>query len=82
MSAYVHTHQTQYVNNAMAAYRVAVKFKSAPISQQLRVTKFKWSFHGPGDAKHESALDAYHAAIELLPHIVMLISSACFSIWQ
>jgi hypothetical protein len=69
MDAYSHTHELEHLDKAMAAYRVAVTCESAPTSERFDAAKI-WAHHA--DSKHKSALDAYCAAIELLPHLAML----------
>jgi len=69
MDAYSHTHESEYLDRAMAAYRVAVMCETAPASERFCAAKL-WARHA--DFTHESALDAYHAAIELLPRLAML----------
>ena len=66
---YTDTHQLEYLDKAMAAYRDAVKCESAPACDRFRAAK---SWAGHADSCHKSALEAYRAAIELLPRLAML----------
>jgi hypothetical protein len=70
MVAYSHTHESEYLDKAMAAFRAAVACKTAPVSVRFIAAKL-WAYNAD-DWSHESALDAYRAAIELLPHLAML----------
>jgi tetratricopeptide (TPR) repeat protein len=69
-TAYFHTHELEYLFKAMAAFQVAVACEAAPISQRFGAAKM-WATHAD-NSRHESALDAYHTAIEFLPHLAML----------
>ncbi|KAF8490598.1 CHAT domain-containing protein [Gautieria morchelliformis] len=53
----------------MDAFRKAVACETAPVSRRFRAAK-AWARHA--DSRHDSALDAYQAAIELLPRLAML----------
>ena len=70
MNAYSHTHESEYLDKAMAAFRVAVTCQSAPASGRFRTAK-SWARHAH-KSSHESALDAYYAAIALLPRLAIL----------
>lgn len=50
--------------------RIAIACESAPTSQRFRAAKH-WA-HRAEHLNHESALEAYHAAIQLLPRMAML----------
>jgi hypothetical protein len=69
MNAYSHTRMLEYLNNSMAAFRVAVNCDIAPTYQRFSAAK-SWTRHA--DSKHDSALEAYSAAIGLLPRLTML----------
>ena len=66
--AYLHTHQLTYLDKAIAAFRVAVNCESAPASERFHAAKL-WV--RKADPDHESALEAYRAAIQLLPRLAM-----------
>ena len=67
--AYSHTKESQYLHKAMNSLRVAVACEASPISFRFRVAKW-WA--GLADFRHDSALDAYLAAIQLLPRLATL----------
>ena len=69
-SAYSHTHELKYLDDAMAAYRAAVACESASVSARLQAAK-SWAQYA-AEYNHESAMGAYLAAIELLPRLAML----------
>ena len=69
MDAFSRTHEPEHLEKAMAAYRVGVTCESAPVSERFDAARV-WAHHA--DSRHESALDAYCAAIELLPRLAML----------
>jgi hypothetical protein len=50
-------------------FRKAVACETAPASQRFRAAR-TWASHAA--SKHDSSLDAYHAAIALLPRLAML----------
>jgi len=54
----------------MAAFQVAVTCEAAPVSVRFQTAKL-WALYA--DSSHISALDAYKAAIELLPRLAMLV---------
>jgi tetratricopeptide (TPR) repeat protein len=68
--AHSRTHESEYLEKAMTAFRDAVTCESAPVSVRLLTAKI-WA-RLANDSHHESALEAYHAAIELLPRLAML----------
>ena len=68
-TAYSHTNESKYLHKAMKFFRVAVICEASPASQRFHAAKQWASF---ADFRHESALDAYHAAIQLLPRLAML----------
>jgi tetratricopeptide (TPR) repeat protein len=70
VDAYSHTHESEYLEKAISAYRVAVMCEGAPASKRFRAAKL-WARFAE-NSLHESALDAYQAAIEFLPRIAML----------
>jgi tetratricopeptide (TPR) repeat protein len=67
--SYFRTHESEYLNKAIAAFRVAVTCEVAPTSVRFGAAK-EWARHA--DSKHESALEAYQAAVQLLPRLAML----------
>jgi hypothetical protein len=69
-NAYSHTHEAEYLDKAIAAFQVSVACESAPISQRFSAARM-WATHAD-NSSHESALDAYHIAIEFLPRLAML----------
>ncbi|KAF8531369.1 CHAT domain-containing protein [Gautieria morchelliformis] len=69
MRAYTHTDKSEYFGPAMDVFRDAVACETAPASQRLDAAKL-WARHA--DSKPDSALEAYQAAIELLPRLAML----------
>jgi len=69
MIAYSHTHESEYLDNAVTAFRTGVMCEAAPTSERFRSAKL-WAHHA--DSIHESALDAYEAAINLVPRLAML----------
>jgi tetratricopeptide (TPR) repeat protein len=69
MNAYSTTKESQYLDEAVAAFRMAVTCEAGPTSLRFHVAK-AWARHA--DARHKSALDAYQAAIDLLPRLAML----------
>ena len=54
---------------ATMAFRAAVKYNYTPASQRFHAARL-WARHA--DAYHESALEAYQAAIKLLPQLAVL----------
>jgi tetratricopeptide (TPR) repeat protein len=70
MDAYSHTHEPEHLKNAMAAFEAAVKCETASALRRFEVARL-WAGHAD-ESRHESALGAYHAAIELLPRLAML----------
>ncbi|KIM81373.1 hypothetical protein PILCRDRAFT_821454 [Piloderma croceum F 1598] len=72
MHGYSLTHESEYLDKAMNAFRVAVCCGSAPASERLHTARL-WALGAQhAQISHESALEAYHAAIELLPRVAML----------
>ncbi|KIM82633.1 hypothetical protein PILCRDRAFT_70495, partial [Piloderma croceum F 1598] len=69
MNAYSTTNESLYLDEAMAAFQMAVMCETGPASLCFRVAK-TWARHA--DSRHKSALDAYQAAINLLPRLAML----------
>jgi hypothetical protein len=69
INAYTLTHGSEYLDKAVDAFRASVSCQSAPASARFIVAR-SWASHV--DSNHKSALEAYHAAIELLPRIAML----------
>ncbi|KIM73862.1 hypothetical protein PILCRDRAFT_80603 [Piloderma croceum F 1598] len=70
MRAYSSTDEPGYLEKAMAAFRAAVTCEAASASQRFNAAK-SWVQYA--DSGHvESALEAYRAAIELLPRLAML----------
>jgi tetratricopeptide (TPR) repeat protein len=69
IDAYSHTNDFEYLDKGMAAFQAAVNCETAPTSERFRVAK-SWAQHA--DSSHTSALDAYQAAIKLLPRLAML----------
>ena len=69
IKAYSHTKQLEYLAKAMAAYRNAVMCEAALASLRFRAA-ISWAHDA--DHHHQPALDAYEAAIELLPRLAML----------
>jgi hypothetical protein len=53
----------------MPAFRVAATCESASISARFQAAK-QWAHHA--ELRHESAIEAYHIAINLLPRLAML----------
>ena len=73
LDAYFYHKNPKYLDKAMNSFRLAVSCKAAP-SKQFQVAK-EWARHADGsDFRHDSALEAYRAAVELLPHLVRLSS--------
>jgi tetratricopeptide (TPR) repeat protein len=70
MDAYSHTHESRYLENAMAAYRAAVTCESASASTRFLAAR-SWAQRGD-QSSHGSAINAYQAAIELLPRLAIL----------
>ena len=68
MQAYSHIHDAKYIEKAMAAYPVAVTCQSATLSGRFTAAR-AWARHAD-NCSHELAMDAYQAAIELLPGLV------------
>jgi tetratricopeptide (TPR) repeat protein len=66
MKAYFLTGELQYLDKSVVAFRVAVTCEAASTSDCFGAAK-SWAHHA--DSCHESALDAYQAAIELLPRL-------------
>ncbi|KIM76304.1 hypothetical protein PILCRDRAFT_797811, partial [Piloderma croceum F 1598] len=73
MRAYDHTHDPEYVEKAMATYRDAVTCQSASVSLRFSAAR-SWARYAD-ECSHKSALDAYQAAVELLPGLAMLGSA-------
>ncbi|KAF8510032.1 CHAT domain-containing protein [Gautieria morchelliformis] len=69
MTAYTHSNDSGDLQSAMDVFRKAVACETAPASQRFRAAR-AWTIHA--DSIHHSALDAYQAAIELLPRLAML----------
>ena len=69
MIAYTHIDDSEYLDKAMHAFCCAVACETAPASQRFQSAK-AWAKHA--DPGHKSALDAYQAAIKLLPRLAML----------
>ena len=69
-SAYSHTHELKYLDNAMDAYRAAVRCESASASVRFQAAK-SW-VQRADQSNNELAMEAYLAAVNLLPRLVML----------
>jgi hypothetical protein len=69
MCAYSHTHELEYLDKAIVAYRTAVACDTAPTSERFHAAT-SWAHFA--DSIHESALEAYHTAIEFLPRLAMV----------
>jgi hypothetical protein len=69
MIAYTNTHESKYLEEAMDAFRVALTCKSASAFHRYRAA-ISWAMNA--DSSHNSALEAYSFAIELLPHVARL----------
>jgi hypothetical protein len=68
MYAYFHTRESRYLDEGITAFRTAVNCETAPAFQRFSAARL-WAHHA--DFNHESALDAYRAAIEILPRLAM-----------
>ena len=68
-SMWLNTQQQEYLDDAMATFRSAVSTASAPVSWRFDGA-YAWALHA--DGTHESALEAYQAAIQLLPQLATL----------
>jgi hypothetical protein len=73
MRAYRHTQDAEYVEKAMASYRDAVTCQSASVSLRFGAAR-SWARYAD-ECSHKSAMDAYQAAVELLPGLAMLGSA-------
>jgi len=73
MLAYRHTQEPKFIENAMATYRDAVTCRTASVS--LRFTAARSWVRYADENSHKLAMDAYQAAIELLPRLAMLGSA-------
>ena len=60
------------LDTAMNAFRDAVTSEPGPLLERLQAAK-QWAINAD-DAKHASALEAYQAAVQLLPQVAMLAS--------
>jgi hypothetical protein len=69
MEAYSHTEKSVHLNSAMDAFRVALTCEAASTSDHFNAAK-SWARHA--DSRHDSDLDVYHTAIQLLPRLAML----------
>jgi hypothetical protein len=69
MLAYSHKQESSCLDQAMTAFRVAVTCESSSISARCYV-EMTWARHT--ESRHESAIDAYRAAIDFLPRMAML----------
>ncbi|KAF8522391.1 CHAT domain-containing protein [Gautieria morchelliformis] len=70
MRAYTHFNDLGDLQRAMDVFRKAVACETAPASRRFRAAR-EWASHADFST-HDSALDAYQAAIELLPRLAML----------
>jgi tetratricopeptide (TPR) repeat protein len=70
VTAYSHTHESKYLNNAILAFRAAATCRTASVVGRFRAAKL-WALHADNNL-HESALEAYQAAVGLLPRLAML----------
>jgi len=70
MQAYCHTHEPKYIEKAMAIYQDAVACQTAFVSLRFSAAR-SWAQYAD-EHSHKSALDAYQAAVELLPRMAML----------
>ena len=73
MHAHSHTPEPKYIEMAMATYRDAVTCQTAPVSLRFRAAR-SWARYAD-EHNHKSAMDAYQAAVELLPGLAMLGSA-------
>ena len=69
VDAYIYADEFEYLHKVIAAFRMAVMCETASVSKRFRAAK-QWAHYA--DSWHESALDAYQAAIDLLPRLVSL----------
>ncbi|KAF8501303.1 CHAT domain-containing protein [Gautieria morchelliformis] len=69
MTAYTHFNDLGDLQSAVDAFRKAVACETAPASRRFGAAR-AWA--SCADSRHDSALDAYQAAIELLPRLAML----------
>jgi tetratricopeptide (TPR) repeat protein len=70
MDGYSHADKSEYLEKGIAAFRMAAMYNAAAASIRFQAAKL-WA-HFADYFRHESALDAYQAAIELLPRLAML----------
>jgi hypothetical protein len=70
MDMYSLTHESVYLDDAMASFEAAVNCKAASASARFGAAR-SWASYAD-KFSHESALGAYRAAIELLPRLAML----------
>ncbi|THH12052.1 hypothetical protein EW146_g7830 [Bondarzewia mesenterica] len=69
LALYHHTHQQRHLDDAVIAFRASVACTSASTLVRF-VAARRWALRTDGN--HDSALEAYRAAIQLLPRIAML----------
>jgi len=69
VNMWLDTQQQEYLNDAIATFRSAVLTASAPVSWRFDGA-YAWALYA--DGTHESALEAYQAAIQLLPQLATL----------
>ena len=67
--AYTHTHKSKYLHKATDAFRIALTREIPPAYERFGADK-EWASHA--EERHQSALDVYHTAIQLLPRLAML----------
>jgi hypothetical protein len=70
MVAHTRINELEHLDKAMTAFRVAVTCETSSVYSRFHAAK-SWAKFA-SYFNHESALDAYHAAIELLPRLAML----------
>ena len=71
--AYRHTQELKYIEKAMASYRDAVTCQNASVSSRFGAAR-SWAQYADKHS-HKSALDAYQAAVELLPGLAIFGSA-------
>ncbi|KAF8509622.1 CHAT domain-containing protein [Gautieria morchelliformis] len=69
ITAYIHSNDSGDLQSAMDVFRKAVACETSSASERFRAARV-WASHA--HSSHDSALDAYQAAIELLPRLAML----------
>jgi hypothetical protein len=71
MVAHWYTDESEYLDNDMAAFKMAVMCEAASAPLCFHAAKSWVHCVDAADSMHESALDAYQAVIELLPILAM-----------